>query len=160
MLFRTYPRVPFWEQIHDSIPFYTDSGRLASYADIPEAIEYGENLVVHREAVEATPYLPNVIVSTSPYIRPKDYGISPETIDPELRQVRNLRLSWAAVKKTVNPLWRKGTASFVRPPRADTRRTPPGPRSIGTGSGATTSVTPTAPTSGRRRSRPPDPNES
>ena len=29
MLFRTYPRVPFWEQIHDSIPFYTDSGRLA-----------------------------------------------------------------------------------------------------------------------------------
>ena len=60
MLFRTYPRVPFWEQVHDSIPFYTDSGRLASYCDLPEAIEYGENLVVHREAVEATPYLPNV----------------------------------------------------------------------------------------------------
>ena len=118
MLFRTYPRVPFWEQIHDSIPFYTDSGRLASYADIPEAIEYGENLVVHREAVEATPYLPNVIVSTSPYIRPKDYGISPETIDPELRQVRNLKLSWAAVKKTVNPLWAKGYRFFCSTPKS------------------------------------------
>src|SRR5262249_49465115 len=68
MLFRTYPRVPFWEQVHDSIPFYTDCGRLCSYSDIPEAIEYGENLVVHREAVEATPYLPKVIVSTSPYV--------------------------------------------------------------------------------------------
>ena len=70
MLFRTYPRVPFWEQVHDSIPFYTDCGRLAAYCDLPEAIEFGENLVVHREAVEATPYLPNVIVSTSPFIRP------------------------------------------------------------------------------------------
>ena len=118
MLFRTYPRVPFWEQIHDSIPFYTDSGRLASYADIPEAIEYGENLVVHREAVEATPYLPNVIVSTSPYIQPKDYGISPETIDPELRQVRNLKLSWAEVKKTVNPLWAKGYRFFCSTPKS------------------------------------------
>jgi nitrate reductase alpha subunit len=70
MLFRSYPRVAFYEQIHDSIPFYTDCGRLASYCDLPEAIEFGENLIVHREAVEATPYLPNVIVSTSPFIRP------------------------------------------------------------------------------------------
>ena len=104
MLFRTYPRVPFWEQIHDSIPFYTDSGRLASYCDLPEAIEYGENLCVHREAVEATPYLPNVIVSTSPFIRPVDYGIPLDTIDPDLRQVRNVKMSWDDVKKTVNPL--------------------------------------------------------
>ncbi len=27
MLFRTYPRVPFWEQIHEAKPFFTDSGR-------------------------------------------------------------------------------------------------------------------------------------
>jgi nitrate reductase alpha subunit len=81
--------VAFWEQVHDSIPFYTDSGRLAGYCDLPEAIEFGENLIVHREAIEATPYLPNVIVSTSPFIRPVDFGISPATIDPDLRQVRN-----------------------------------------------------------------------
>ncbi len=48
---------------------------------------------------------------------------------------------------------RSGTglsASSARRPRAGTRRTPRGPRSIGTGSGATTSATRTAPTSGRR----------
>ncbi|HEY5579170.1 MAG TPA: molybdopterin-dependent oxidoreductase, partial [Acidimicrobiia bacterium] len=43
MMFRTYPRIPFWEQVHDSSPFWTDTGRLNSYVDIPEAIEYGEN---------------------------------------------------------------------------------------------------------------------
>ena len=88
MLFRTYPRVPFYEQVYDSIPFYTDTGRLCAYSDIPEAIEYGENLVVHREAPEATPYLPNVIVSTSPYVRPNNYGIPPmRETDADLRAV-------------------------------------------------------------------------
>ncbi len=118
MLFRTYPRVPFWEQIHDSIPFYTDSGRLSSYCDLPEAIEFGENLIVHREGVEATPYLPNVIVSTSPYIRPVDYGIPADTIDPDLRQVRNVKMSWEEVKKTVNPLWEQGYSFFCCTPKS------------------------------------------
>ncbi len=118
MLFRTYPRVPFWEQIHDSIPFYTDSGRLHSYADIPEAIEYGENLCVHREGVEATPYLPNVIVSTSPFIRPVDYGIAHDTLDADLRQVRNVKMSWDEVKKTVNPLWAGGYSFFCSTPKS------------------------------------------
>ena len=36
MLFRTYPRVAFWEQVHDSIPFYTDCGRLAATAICPK----------------------------------------------------------------------------------------------------------------------------
>jgi nitrate reductase alpha subunit len=118
MLFRTYPRVPFWEQIHDSIPFYTDSGRLHSYSDIPEAIEYGENLCVHREGVEATPYLPNVIVSTSPFVRPKDYGIPLDTIDPDLRQVRNVKMSWDETKQTVNPLWTQGYSFFCTTPKS------------------------------------------
>ncbi len=118
MLFRTYPRVPFWEQIHDSIPFYTDSGRLHSYCDIPEAIEYGENLCVHREGVEATPYLPNVIVSTSPFVRPADFNIPLDTLDPDLRQVRNIKMSWDEVKKTVNPLWEQGYAFFCSTPKS------------------------------------------
>ncbi|HET7375457.1 MAG TPA: molybdopterin-dependent oxidoreductase, partial [Anaerolineae bacterium] len=63
MMFRTYPRIPFWEQIKDSIPFLTDTGRLNAYTDIPEAIEYGENIISHRESPEATPYLPNAIVT-------------------------------------------------------------------------------------------------
>jgi nitrate reductase alpha subunit len=118
LLFRTYPRVPFWEQVHDSIPFYTDCGRLCGYCDIPEAIEYGENLVVHREAVEATPYLPNVIVSTSPFIRPKDYKIPLDTTDAELRQVRNLKMAWAEVRKSANPLWQQGFQFFCSTPKS------------------------------------------
>jgi nitrate reductase alpha subunit len=118
LLFRTYPRVPFWEQVHDSIPFYTDSGRLHSYCDLPEAIEYGENLCVHREGVEATPYLPNVIVSTSPFVRPVDFGIPLDTTDPELRQVRNVKMPWAEAKKTVNPLWKEGYAFFCTTPKS------------------------------------------
>jgi nitrate reductase alpha subunit len=118
MMFRTYPRVAFYEQVHDSIPFYTDSGRLSSYCDLPEAIEYGENLVVHREGVEATPYLPNVIVSTSPFIRPADYGIPLDTLDPALREVRNVKLSWEEVKKTVNPLWKQGYRFFCTTPKS------------------------------------------
>jgi nitrate reductase / nitrite oxidoreductase, alpha subunit len=118
MLFRSYPRVAFWEQIHDSIPFYTDCGRLAAYCDLPEAIEFGENLVVHREAVEATPYLPNVIVSASPYVRPVDYNIPRDTVDPDLRQVRNLKLPWSEVKKSINPLWTQGYRFFCCTPKS------------------------------------------
>jgi len=118
MLFRTYPRVPFYEQITDSIPFYTDCGRLASYCDLDEAIEYGENLVVHREGTEATPYLPNVIVSSSPFVRPMDYGIAPEDMDPDRRTVRNIKMPWSEAKKTVNPLWAQGFRFFCSTPKS------------------------------------------
>jgi hypothetical protein len=46
--FRTYPRIPFYEQIHDSEPFHTDTGRLHAYADIPEAIEYGRQVALEQ----------------------------------------------------------------------------------------------------------------
>jgi nitrate reductase alpha subunit len=118
MLFRTYPRVAFYEQVHDSIPFYTDNGRLCAYCDLPEAIEYGENLIVHREAVEATPFLPNVIVSTSPYLRPVDYGIAPDDMDADRRTVRNIKMPWSEVKKTVNPLWAAGYRFFCSTPKS------------------------------------------
>ncbi len=118
MLYRSYPRVPFYEQVHDSIPFYTDTGRLNAYCDIPEAIEYGENFIVHREGPEATRYLPNVIVSTNPHIRPADYGIPADAIDADLRQVRNVKLSWAEVKRTVNPLWARGFRFFCSTPKS------------------------------------------
>jgi len=58
MSFRTYPRVPFYEQVHDSEPFLTDTGRLHAYADVPEAIEYGENFIVHREGRRRRPTCP------------------------------------------------------------------------------------------------------
>lgn len=118
MLFRTYPRVPFVEQIEDGEPFFTDTGRLCAYCDLPEAIEYGENLVVHREGTEATPYLPNVIVSSSPFVRPRSYGIPADEMDPDLRTVRNLKLPWEDVKRTVNPLWEQGFRFFCSTPKS------------------------------------------
>ncbi len=118
MQYRTYPRIPFWEQVRDSLPFYTDTGRLNAYCDLPEAIEFGENLIVHREGIEATPYLPNVIVSTSPYIRPRDYGISPGDVDPDRRQVRNIKMSWEEVRNTTNPLMVQGFRFLCLTPKS------------------------------------------
>ncbi len=117
-MFETYPRIPYWEQVHSSMPFHTDTGRLNSYCDIPEAIEYGENFIVHREGPEATPYLPNVIVSTNRLIRPNDYGIPWDDMDPERRTVRNVKLSWAETKKTKNPLWEQGYNFYFLTPKS------------------------------------------
>jgi nitrate reductase alpha subunit len=117
MLFRTYPRIPFWEQVHDSIPFYTDTGRLNAYCDIPEAIEYGENIISHRESPEATPYLPNVIVTNSRFVRPDDYGIPLDAQGWEERTVRNIAMSWEQVKGTKNALWEAGYHFFCFTPK-------------------------------------------
>ncbi|MGQ0613389.1 MAG: molybdopterin-dependent oxidoreductase [Planctomycetaceae bacterium] len=117
MLFRTYPRVPFYEQIHDDEPFFTDHGRLQSYTDVPEAIEYGENFIVHREGPEATPYLPNVILSTNPFVRPDDYGIPLDAERWDDRTVRNVKMSWAQVKQTRNFLWEKGFRFYMLTPK-------------------------------------------
>ncbi len=116
-LFRTYPRIPFYEQMVDAEPFYTPTGRLQAYNDEPEVIEYGENFIVHREGPEATPYLPNVIVSSNPYVRPEDYGIPPGHMGAAERQVRNIRMAWSDVKKTKNPLWEKGYQFFCLTPK-------------------------------------------
>jgi nitrate reductase alpha subunit len=118
MQYRTYPRVPFLEQVRDSLPFYTDTGRLHAYVDLPEAIEYGENMIVHREAVEATPYLPNVIVSTSRFVRPDDYGIEPDDLDADRRAVRNLMMPWSEVRETTNPLMDQGFRFLLLTPKS------------------------------------------
>jgi nitrate reductase alpha subunit len=117
MMFRTYPRVPFYEQLHDDVPFHTDTGRLNAYCDIPEAIEYGENFVVHREGPEATPYLPNVIVSSNPLVRPEDYGIPLDAMGWDERTVRNVKLPWPEVRRTTNPLVEDGYGFYVMTPK-------------------------------------------
>ncbi len=117
MQFRTYPRIPFWEQVNDSVPFFTESGRMDAYCDIPEAIEFGENFIVHREGPEATPYLPNVIVSSNPMIRPNDFGIARDELDADRRTIRNIRLPWNEVKDTTNPLWEEGFRFYFLTPK-------------------------------------------
>ena len=108
MLFRTYPRIPFWEQVHEDEPFHTDTGRLHAYSDVPEAIACGENFIVHREGPEATPYLPNGILSTNPLVRPDDNGIPLDAEDADERTVRNVKLSWAEMEKTEKFLKKRG----------------------------------------------------
>lgn len=118
MLFRSYPRVPFYEQVHDNYPFYTDTGRLHSYSDDPTALECGENFIVHREGPEATPYLPNVIVSTNPLVRPNDFGIPLNAEHWDERTVRNVKLSWADTKNSKNFLWEKGFQFYCLTPKS------------------------------------------
>ena len=117
MLFRTYPRIPFYEQVQDDEPFHTDTGRMHAYTDVPEAIEYGENFIVHREGPEATPYLPNVIISSNPYVRPDDYGISPEAEHWDERTVRNIKMPWRKVKQSKNFLWERGFKFYCLTPK-------------------------------------------
>ncbi|HMP83894.1 MAG TPA: molybdopterin-dependent oxidoreductase, partial [Verrucomicrobiota bacterium] len=118
MLFRSYPRIPFYEQVHDNYPFYTDTGRLHSYSDDPTALACGENFMVHREGPEATPYLPNVIVSTNPLVRPNDYGIPLDAEHWDERTVRNVKMSWADTKNSKNFLWEKGFQFYCLTPKS------------------------------------------
>ncbi len=115
--FRTYPRIPFYEQVHDSEPFHTDTGRMHAYADVPEAIEYGENFIVHREGPEATPYLPNVILSSNPFVRPEDYGIPLDAEHWDHRTIRNVKMPWSKVRQTKNFLWEKGFQFYCLTPK-------------------------------------------
>jgi nitrate reductase / nitrite oxidoreductase, alpha subunit len=118
MNFRTYPRISFYEQVHDSYPFYTDTGRLHSYSDDPTAISCGENFIVHREGPEATPYLPNVIVSSNPLVRPNDYGIPLTAEHWDERTVRNVKLPWNKVKESKNFLWERGYQFYCLTPKS------------------------------------------
>lgn len=118
MLFRSYPRVPFYEQVHDAYPFYTDTGRMHSYSDDPTAVACGENFIVHREGPEATPYLPNVIVSSNPLVRPNDYGIPLDAEHWDERTIRNVKLSWAQTKESKNFLWEKGFQFYCLTPKS------------------------------------------
>ncbi|MFO0733320.1 MAG: hypothetical protein U0361_20610 [Nitrospiraceae bacterium] len=56
---RTYPRHPLWEETNESKPMWTRSGQLEEHRIEPEAIEYGENFIVHQEGgPECTPCTP------------------------------------------------------------------------------------------------------
>ena len=63
MMNRTNPKAVGYEQVTDSRPWYTKSGRLEFYREEDEFIEAGENLPVHREPIDSTFYEPNVIVA-------------------------------------------------------------------------------------------------
>ncbi len=114
MMNRTTPRVGGWEQIHESAPFWTKSGRMEFYRDEPEFRSAGENLVVHREPIDSTFYEPNVILAAPhPAIQPEGpaaFGVDPNDLSSEMRQGRNVVKPWSALKETQHPLQRHDPA--------------------------------------------------
>ncbi|HWI63199.1 MAG TPA: hypothetical protein VNT75_15255 [Symbiobacteriaceae bacterium] len=117
VMFRTYPRIFGWEQVHEHKPWYTKTGRIELYKDEQEFIDLGENLIVHREPVEATPFLPNVIMGSHPAIRPVN-EVANDAISADERSVRNVKMKWAEIKKTPNPLFAKGYKFYFLTPKS------------------------------------------
>jgi nitrate reductase alpha subunit len=121
LLARTYPKAVGWEQVEESRPWYTKSGRLEFYREEDEFIEAGENLPVHREPVDSTFYEPNVIVAP-PHeaIRPRgpsDYGVPDDDLSNETRQGRNVVKTWAETKASRHPLAKDGYGYVFHTPK-------------------------------------------
>ncbi|MFN8546421.1 MAG: molybdopterin-dependent oxidoreductase [Candidatus Eisenbacteria bacterium] len=116
MMNRTNPKSVGYEQVTDSRPWYTKTGRLEFYREEDEFIEAGENLPVHREPIDSTFYEPNVIVAPKhEAIRPQgpaDYGVPESDLSCETRQGRNVVRTWAETKASAHPL-RKDGFKFV-----------------------------------------------
>jgi nitrate reductase alpha subunit len=112
MMNRTTPKSVGFEQVTDSVPWYTKTGRLELYREEPEFIEAGENLPVHREPVDSTFYEPNVIVAP-PHeaIRPatpEDYGVSRDDLSNDVRCGRNVVKTWQQTRSSPHPLAKDG----------------------------------------------------
>ena len=118
---RTTPKAVGYDQVTDSKPWYTKSGRLEFYRDEDEFIEAGENLPVHREPVDSTFYEPNVIVAPKhEAIRcagPEQYGVRRDDLSCETRCGRNVVLTWEETKKTSHPLAKQGFKFIFHTPK-------------------------------------------
>lgn len=118
---RTYPRLNSYEQVNESKPWYTKTGRLEFYRPEVEFVEAGENMVVHREPSEATYYDPCAILGAPhPAIRPKtpkDWGIAENDRSHITRQMRNTAYDGEALLKTKHPLHDKGWKHIFHTPK-------------------------------------------
>jgi nitrate reductase / nitrite oxidoreductase, alpha subunit len=118
---RTSPKVVGYEQVTDSRPWYTKTGRMEFYREEDEFIEAGENLPVHREPVDSTFYEPNVIVAPKhEAIRPagpEDYGVARSALDCETRCGRNVVKTWEETKNSPHPLARDGFKFIFHTPK-------------------------------------------
>jgi nitrate reductase alpha subunit len=118
---RTIPKAVGYEQVVDSRPWYTKSGRLEFYREENEFIEAGENLPVHREPVDSTFYEPNVIVAPKhDAIRPdgpEKYGVKLDDLSCETRCGRNVVKTWAELKQSPHPLIKDGYKYVFHTPK-------------------------------------------
>jgi nitrate reductase alpha subunit len=118
---RTNPKAVGFEQVTDSRPWYTKTGRLEFYREENEFIEAGENLPVHREPVDSTFYEPNVIVSP-PHeaLRPdgpEKYGVKLDDLSCETRCGRNVVKTWEQLKTSPHPLIKDGYKFVFHTPK-------------------------------------------
>jgi len=121
---RFYPKFIGYDQTVDGKPWYTKTGRLEFYREEDTFIDMGENLIVHREAIDSTPYEPNVIVAKPhPLLRPKApeyYNLGSEEMlkDTELRQARAVIIDPSEIRKTKHPLIESfGATHIVHTPK-------------------------------------------
>jgi nitrate reductase alpha subunit len=118
---RTYPKSVGFEQVTDSVPWYTKTGRLEFYREEREFIEAGENLPVHREPVDSTFYEPNVIVGPAhEALRPAgpaDYGVAVDDLSNEVRCGRNVVKTWEETRRSPHPLARDGYRFVFHTPK-------------------------------------------
>ncbi|AGA32798.1 Respiratory nitrate reductase alpha chain [Thioalkalivibrio nitratireducens DSM 14787] len=118
---RTYPRVFSYEQVAESKPWYTKTGRLEFYRPEPEFIEAGENLAVYREPSEATFHEPCAILAKEhPAIRPKrpaDWGIPADDRSHQNRQMRNTTMDGASLLASKHPLIEAGYRYVFHTPK-------------------------------------------
>ncbi len=121
LITRTYPKAVGYEQVHDSRPWYTKTGRLEFYRDEDEFIEAGENLPVHREPIDSTFHEPNVIVAPRhEALRPKgprDYGVEESDLSGEIRQGRNVVKTCAETTRSSHPLAAEGYKFVFHTPK-------------------------------------------
>jgi nitrate reductase alpha subunit len=118
---RTYPRINGWEQVQESKPWHTKTGRLELYRPEVEFVEAGENLVVHREPSDATFYEPCAIVAAPhPAIRPKrpaDWGIAADDRGHNTRQMRNTTFRVDELLASKHPLRDQGWDHVFHTPK-------------------------------------------
>ncbi|MBI5208455.1 MAG: molybdopterin-dependent oxidoreductase [Elusimicrobia bacterium] len=121
MMHRTYPKAVGYEQVHESRPWYTKSGRLEFYRGEPEFIEAGENLPVYREPIDSTFYEPNLIVAPKGSLLrpsgPEDYGVAVDDLSGDTRQGRNVVKTWAETAQSRHPLWGSGYRYVFHTPK-------------------------------------------
>ncbi len=121
LMSRTTPKVVGYEQVADSRPWYTKTGRLEFYREEDEFLEAGENLPVHREPVDSTFFEPNVIVAP-PHealrpAGPESYGVARNDLSCEVRCGRNVVLAWEQAAKTAHPRAREGFRFLFHTPK-------------------------------------------
>jgi len=118
---RTSPKAVGYEQIADSRPWFTKTGRLEFYREEDEFIEAGENLPVHREPVDSTFYEPNVIVAPKHEAlrpaSPESYGVARNDLRCEIRCGRNVVLSWTELRATAHPRAKEGFRFIFHTPK-------------------------------------------